>query len=189
MTTHFTADTHFGHTNIIKLCQRPFMDVDEMNETLVAKWNHQVHPTDTVWHLGDFAHRCEWGEMKAIFDRLNGEKHLVVGNHDHEARGLPWASVNQMLDLEIEGTHLVLCHYPLLEWDRQFQGALHLHGHTHGQLDELNAHLRESRMDIGVDSWCHEPVSITEILDNVKRAGPQLHPTVVRDRLLRGASL
>ena len=51
----FTADTHWGHRNIIRYCQRPFADVDEMNEALITNWNSTVGKDDIVFHLGDFA--------------------------------------------------------------------------------------------------------------------------------------
>ncbi len=54
----FTADHHFGHANIIDFCQRPFADVDAMDEALVARWNEVVGDEDEVWYLGDFAYRC-----------------------------------------------------------------------------------------------------------------------------------
>lgn len=37
--TFFTSDTHFGHANIINLCNRPFKDVNHMNDMLVENWN------------------------------------------------------------------------------------------------------------------------------------------------------
>lgn len=52
--TFFTSDTHFNHANIIRFCNRPFKDVEQMNETLIANWNRVVGTNDIVFHLGDF---------------------------------------------------------------------------------------------------------------------------------------
>ena len=40
--TFFTADQHFGHFNIMRLSKRPFASLDEMNETMIARWNDKV---------------------------------------------------------------------------------------------------------------------------------------------------
>lgn len=79
--TFFTSDTHFNHANIIRFCNRPFNDVEQMNETLIANWNRVVQPEDTVFHLGDF---CLGGsvEWTKILNRLNGKIYLILGNHD-----------------------------------------------------------------------------------------------------------
>jgi calcineurin-like phosphoesterase family protein len=55
MAIFFTGCTHFGHANIIKLAQRPFASIEEMNEVLVERWNSTVGSDDTVYHLGDFS--------------------------------------------------------------------------------------------------------------------------------------
>lgn len=49
--TYFTADQHFGHFNIIRLSHRPFASLDEMNETMIARWNTKVWDEDTVYVL------------------------------------------------------------------------------------------------------------------------------------------
>ena len=51
----FTSDTHFDHANIIKFCDRPFKDVEEMNWKLIKNWNDKVPQDGLVFHLGDFA--------------------------------------------------------------------------------------------------------------------------------------
>lgn len=55
MSAFFTSDNHFSHTAIVGYCERPFRDVEEMNEEMVRRWNEVVRPTDHVYHLGDFA--------------------------------------------------------------------------------------------------------------------------------------
>lgn len=53
----FTADTHFGHANVVKMCQRPFADVEAMNEAMTATWNDRVGGNDTVYIVGDMFFR------------------------------------------------------------------------------------------------------------------------------------
>ena len=76
----FTADTHFGHTNVIKFCARPFASDEEMDEALIENWNAKVKGCDTVFVLGDMFYRCE--NVAEILRRLKGKKHLILGNHD-----------------------------------------------------------------------------------------------------------
>lgn len=93
----WTADLHFDHANIIKYCDRPFADVDEMNEGLVQRWNAVVSPGDRVTVLGDFSlstKSLHWVR------KLNGRKVLVAGNHDRcwEPRLKSEAALNRMLE-------------------------------------------------------------------------------------------
>ena len=77
---YFTADTHFGHANIVRMCERPYPDVDTMNEAMIAAWNERVHGNDTVYIVGDMFLRC--ADPERILKRLKGKKRLIVGNHD-----------------------------------------------------------------------------------------------------------
>jgi calcineurin-like phosphoesterase family protein len=81
--TWFTSDTHFRHANIIKYCDRPFANVEEMDEGLILRWNACVHPADVIYHLGDVG--FNYGSLFHIVPRLNGQKYLVLGNHDWSA--------------------------------------------------------------------------------------------------------
>ena len=52
----FTADTHFGHANIIPAADRPFSSIGRMNSQLIANINDRVSMTDTLYVLGDFSY-------------------------------------------------------------------------------------------------------------------------------------
>ena len=75
------GDCHFGHRNIIKYCNRPFANVEEMTEGLVKNWNSVVGKNDIVYVVGDFA-LCGKQKIIEIGNRLNGRKRLILGNHD-----------------------------------------------------------------------------------------------------------
>ena len=75
------SDTHFNHKNIINYCNRPFDNIYQMNDTMIKNWNKVVGPNDVVFHLGDFGLGSQI-ELKEIFDKLNGRKFLILGNHD-----------------------------------------------------------------------------------------------------------
>ncbi|MBX9830230.1 MAG: metallophosphoesterase [Xanthobacteraceae bacterium] len=157
--TFFTADHHLDHVGILRFCNRPWPDVDAMNEALIDGWNAVVRPDDVVYHLGDFAHRIKSSKLKWMFSRLNGTKHLIPGNHDHEdTLALGWKSISPLTEIVVEGQRLVLCHYALRVWNGQRRGAINLFGHSHGRLPGTSL-----STDIGVDCWGYTPVTLAEI--------------------------
>jgi calcineurin-like phosphoesterase family protein len=163
MATWFTADTHFGHANIIKYCKRPFANSHEMDEELIKRWNERVSPDDIVWHLGDFA----FGDNYPYLRRCHGKKNLILGNHDKEKyyRGTTgWESVSRFEEITVEGTMIVLCHYGMRVWNKSHHGSLHFYGHSHGTLPGIGM-----SCDVGVDCWDYRPVSLTEIMDRLNK--------------------
>ena len=86
----FIADTHFGGENIRRYENRPFETAKEMDEKLIANWNQAVMKEDTVYVLGDFSDYMEDERDKGILTRLNGEKILVMGNHDKHRTPQQW---------------------------------------------------------------------------------------------------
>lgn len=80
--TFFTSDTHFGHSNIIRYCNRPYNSVEEMDEDLIKRWNAIVKKDDIVYHLGDFSFYMTKEKVSSIVRRLNGTIYLIKGNHD-----------------------------------------------------------------------------------------------------------
>ena len=79
----FTSDLHFGHTNILRFCGRPYTDVKEMNQALIDNWNKAVPEDGIVFVLGDIGF-CSVQVLKNIFNKMNGTKYLILGNHDYK---------------------------------------------------------------------------------------------------------
>ncbi len=163
----FTSDHHFGHQATLgdRLgLRRPFATIAEHDEALIARWNAAVRPQDTVWHLGDFCHRCPEERARAIFARLNGRRrYLVRGNHDRIAERLPWDGVSDVARVVVplkDGTTrgAFLSHYAHVVWPRQHRGDIHLFGHSHGSLPGT-----ATSTDVGVDCFDFRPVTLDAI--------------------------
>jgi calcineurin-like phosphoesterase family protein len=174
MTIWFTSDNHFGHENIIKFTNRPFNSVEEMDAAMVNHWNAVVEPSDTVYHLGDFC-LGDANMARRYFAILNGHVKILGNPWHHDRRWLNWDMYTgpdaedivevlpPMVVLEFPEYGddrypqvLVLCHYPLAEWDRKHYGAWHLHGHSHG-------HSHGKAFDIGVDCNHFRPISLSGV--------------------------
>lgn len=161
MTIWFTSDHHFGHARIVELAHRPFESVEEMDETMISRWNERVDNGDLVYHLGDFA----FCDHTPYLERLNGQKRLILGNHDHSNRvrkAKGWNTVDSLLHVTVDDTPLVLCHYAMRVWNRSHYGALHLYGHSHGSLPGDSQSL-----DVGVDCWQFYPIALTTIRERL----------------------
>jgi calcineurin-like phosphoesterase family protein len=164
----FTADTHFGHDNIIRSCNRPFASVEEQDETLIQNWNSRVCKTDHVYHLGDFAFRNAKG-VNIYARRLNGKIHIIQGNHDKQFSPEFFTILGHyhVLKGHIYGKGpddpqlIVLCHYPFSSWASAYHGSWHLFGHVHGRSAPYD---KDSlRMDVGVDCNNFAPISYEEV--------------------------
>ena len=156
--TWFTADTHFGHGAARAFHRRPFAATAEMDAAMAERWNAAVGPDDEVWHLGDFA--VGHPAPGALLASLHGRKHLVTGNNDPAPiAALPgWASVSPYMEMELDGISLVLCHYAFRTWRGMGQGALNLHGHSHGRLRR-----QAQQFDVGVDVRDFRPVTLAMV--------------------------
>ena len=177
----FTSDTHFGHENIIKFCNRPFANAKEMNETLINNWNRVVGPDDTIFHLGDFAFGGSylWNNM---LDRLNGHIHLVIGNHDRKNLRQGYVQkfdgIYPQLQINIDGRSVYLNHYPFLCYGGSYRGdrdaVWQLFGHVHsgpfstGKDDERLKMLFPYQYDVGVDNNNFTPISWEDVKIRIK---------------------
>lgn len=187
----FTSDTHFGHSEIIKYAQRPFENVEEMNNILIQNWNSVVRENDIIFHLGDFGFlsRKFWYETVS---KLNGQKHLILGNHDlrnwpsHRSLVL-FESVNQQAIIKIDNRKVILNHYPLLCFDGMYKdydnATFNLFGHVHSN---PNIDLEDSgrlqylcpfHYDVGVDNNNYYPISWEDIKLKIRNQYEQSNKT------------
>ena len=156
---YFTSDHHFGD-NRLNLFPRFFGSAEEMDQHMISKWNEIVQPEDTVYHLGDFAYTPEGIK---IADKLNGTKHLILGNHDtkFDVRLFDpyFESVQDNMKLTIKDgddkLDVYLVHYPTKGVPDRFN----LVGHIHGVW-----RLQKNMLNVGVDAWHFKPITEKEIL-------------------------
>jgi calcineurin-like phosphoesterase family protein len=118
--------------------------VHTMNERLILEWNQKVKSKDTIYFLGDLTYKKSPKRAQYFINRLNGNKCFIRGNHDlkiDRCTGLAW--IKDVYFLMIKSDHelaqggnlkIWLSHYPHLKWPESHYGAIHLHGHSHGNL-------------------------------------------------------
>lgn len=132
---YYISDLHLGHANVLEHDQRPFCNVDEMQQVIVNNWNAVVNEDDTVYIVGDFA----WKPIYAVaaLNKLKGVKVLIHGNHDkpNQEVMMHFAKVTEVEYLDDAGAQVVLCHYPMANWKNMFHGSIHLYGHVHYNKD------------------------------------------------------
>ncbi len=163
----FTSDEHYGHKNIIGLCHRPYVNVADMDASLIRNHNKLVKPEDEVYHLGDFA----WSNSNDYLSKLNGTHFLVQGNHDNfilksqfDNSLFKWIVTGYMFR-RIAGYSMWLSHYPHLVWpsDYDTKGIMktwHAFGHVHNI--KLNYHVHCS-INVSVDANNYKPLSWEQI--------------------------
>ena len=184
MKNFYIADTHFGHCNIIKLCQRPFREVDEMNQTIIRNWNRTVNNEDTVYILGDIAFSKNSNNPSEYLNKLKGRKIIIKGNHDYDVsknkrKYLKLKIVDGIYDyLEIKDNlngelkKIILSHYPILEWNGFFKGTLHLYGHIHNNVENRTFKIMQdinNAYNVGADILDFTPRTLDEVIEYNKK--------------------
>ena len=162
----FTSDLHLNDSRIIHYCKRPFRHVEEMNQSLIERWNSKISDNDEVYIIGDFA----YSDHDRFLESLAGKKHLISGSHDHLPKDVAEKyieSVSKYKELKFEKRIFVLSHCPLRCWEHAQNGSIHLYGHVHGRISTYNL-----SMDVSVDTNNLFPYSMADILqfmDNRKQ--------------------
>lgn len=166
MSVYLISDTHFGHSNIINYCSRPFGSVEEMDKEIIKRWNNTISKNDIVYHLGDFAFGNK-EYIEKIFKLLNGRIRLILGNHDsYNVKKYIEIGFDRVYDKPIiYNDFFILSHKPieLLNQDSVFAN---IYGHIHNDLQYQWITARS--FNVSADVINFTPIQFDKILEEMK---------------------
>lgn len=170
-----TADTHFGHENILNYCNRPFKSLEHMDSELIRRWNARVKPFDQIIIAGDFMfHNSANGKKgegttKTPYDyikQLNGIKYFIRGNHEKSNFNVVRV---KGLELSISNKDIWVTHRPQ---DMRLEYEINLVGHSHSAFKFRKINTGEKivyMVNVGVDQWDYYPQRVVDILGFIER--------------------
>ena len=161
---YLIGDLHLDHTNIIKYCNRPFSSVEEMNETLIKRWNETVTVEDTVYYLGDIAYGKGSRSGSWWWQKLNGKKTLIKGNHDRKESIRGIIPVHKWHIVELSGIEFLLIHSP--DYDKPKWDGWIIHGHHHNNYPDKYPLVNKEKKTINVSAELldYYPLSLDKLL-------------------------
>ncbi len=170
MANFYISDMHFFDEDIIRTANRPHKDIKEMHTDIIIKWNKAVKKEDTVYILGDVGvpnNMSEEKELIKILNSLNGEKILIIGNHDRallERKSFRdcFSHIKEYLRVYENGKRIILFHCPIEEWEGMRKKSIHFHGHIHKKfISDI-----KNRYHVGCDVQKFTPLTLDEIIKN-----------------------
>ncbi len=173
---YYTSDLQLGDQRIFDLCSRPFNSLDDLETKLIKKWNDKVTANDIVYILGDISGE-DLKHALELINSLNGQKHLILGNHDinHIAQikksGI-FASISTLKFINDENRKVCLCHYPIMDWSCGSEMIYHVYGHIHNKTikqgvlyEEIkNFYKDKPAFNSSIDMTGFEPVALNELI-------------------------
>jgi len=166
----FTSDFHLNHFNIIKYTNRPFKSLDEMNSTIIKRFNERVDKNDTVFYLGDFifksgSGRGEGEPDKAISFREQLKcKNIIFleGNHDKKGKNSLKTPIKKII-IYYGGKDICLVHDPIyLDWNYSFCICGHVHEKWMFREFQRNGK-KVHCCNVSVEQWNYYPITWDEI--------------------------
>jgi calcineurin-like phosphoesterase family protein/2'-5' RNA ligase len=180
-TIYLVGDTHFDHQNIIKYCDRPFRDAQEMNEAMIRNWNDTVKEGDIVYFLGDWAFGKGCRPTKYWMDRVQGHIKAIKGSHDPDDKSL---KMLEFYELSHKGTRFLLIHSPDPNDPKQTENQekkledwhgwiIHGHKHNNNLKDYPFINGERKTINVSVELLNYQPLNIDTLLslniDSIKR--------------------
>lgn len=167
----FTSDLHLCHDREFLYKPRGFENIEQMNIFIEENWNRVVMPEDQVWILGDIMLNDNNKGIE-IFKSLNGDKRIIIGNHDTGSRldlyrdKLKISHISYATLIRYKRYSFYLSHYPTitssLEKDNLKKCVINLYGHTH----QKNNFFQDMPFmyHVGMDSHNCIPILIDDII-------------------------
>lgn len=158
MAFFFTSDPHFGHKRLVDLYphRSELGSVDAVDQKMIENWNAVVGHDDIIFVLGDLGNKIN--VLNRCIPALNGNKVLILGNHDKKVWQHTKHYFSDVLtyhEERIDGNAVVMFHYPIWEWNMIHYGSYHIHGHVHGKPTGIPGRI----MDVSMDAHSLHPVS------------------------------
>ena len=166
------GDCHFWHSNIIKYCNRPWWkkdesgfdipDVEKMNEEMIKIWNSVItSDNQTVYVNGDFCFGNRV-KVKEIFDRLNGRKRIVLGNHDRcKFKDYYEIGFDRVYDKPILLDNFCILSHEPLQWVKGGDVYMNVYAHVHTQ--EMYKDYTSNSFCTSAERLNYKPIRFTEI--------------------------
>lgn len=165
----FIADTHFGDERIIRYENRPFESVAEMDKALVEKWNNVVSVEDTVYVIGDFSAYTDMEKDRELLRQLNGNKILVLGNHDIHRTCAEWRAIGFSECSQwpiIYNNFFMLSHEPL--YINTNMPYANIYGHVHANPSYNDA--SSQSVCVSVERIDYQPIDMDEIMCRIRNS-------------------
>jgi calcineurin-like phosphoesterase family protein len=128
-TVRFIADLHLSHTNMA--LKRGFSTVEEHDEHIISQWNSVVNKRDITYILGDIT--MEKSAPYHLLSRLNGTKHVVMGNHDRRQDVRKLLEYVDSVSGMVQYKGVILTHCPIHPMELEYRFPINIHGHIHGK--------------------------------------------------------
>lgn len=170
MTRYVTGDHHFDHANIIEYCDRPFNDVNEMNQAMQDNWGAAVDADDVVYYLGDIA-MADHDRIVNLTQSLSGQFVYLLGNHDDdlEPDSAPFPTA-ETVTIQHDGYRFLLTHRPETVPDEWNHFIIHGHHHNNHPTEHPFFRADTKAFNVSVELTDYTPVPVTNLVRVIKQS-------------------
>lgn len=127
MKKFYISDMHLFHEEVLKSSERPYKSIQEMHNDIIVKWNKKVSKNDIVNIIGDVSSPNTGEDIRKVVDILkilNGNKVLIIGNHDRESIKnydfrKCFIEIKEYARKKDGRRNIIMFHCPLESWEGQ----------------------------------------------------------------------